>query len=174
MTGNGLVDAYRLIVRAVLDSTPADEQKAALVAAYKRETGNVIVVACPEHDAWRKAVRLERESERRDGSTRIIPYRGAEIRVTLAGVWWNFPGQRKHEAKSANTAMGAINKVLGPKVLKLDQSIESDSTGYVTTHKTRWKLAYMGTTRPTTYKPQPVTKEAAERLNTGKSDDCPF
>jgi hypothetical protein len=174
MTSNGLVDAYRATVRRVLDSTPADQQKAALVAAYKRETGHVIVVACPEHDAWRKAVRLERESERREGSTRILSYRGAEIRVTLGGIWWKLRDKSPQEAKSTQAAMSAIDKALGPKALKLNQSVQRDSTGYVTTNKTRWKLAYMGTTGPTTYKPQPVTKEAAERLNTGKSDDCPF
>ncbi len=121
-------------------------------------------------------------TERREGSTRIIPYRGAEIHATVGGVWWNFPGQLKHEAKNVKAAMCSISKKLGVVVLKVGDYKEPkpeplkviDEVEYVTSDRTRWKLAYMGTKKPTTYKPQPVSDEAAKRLNTGECDECSF
>jgi len=120
-------------------------------------------------------------AERREGSTRIIPYRGAEIHVTLGGVWWNFPGERKHEAKNAKAAMSAINENLGAVVLKVGDYKEpkpeplkvTDEVEYVTTDRTRWKLAWGP--KPFTPRPaDPATEEQVEFFKTGKSDDCPF
>ena len=80
-------------------------------------------------------------TERREGSTRIIEYRGCEIRAAIGGTWWRKPGGLLTEAKNVQHAMRAIDKAV-PNVVKLKYFAPKQAVAPCSSDRARWRAAY--------------------------------
>lgn len=75
-------------------------------------------------------------------AARVERYRGYEVRITHAGVWWGKPGGQFRHAKNQAAALREIAKIAPPEhKLKMPEPVP-DPVKYVSTGRAAWRAAY--------------------------------